>query len=77
MGRISEELKQRNDLKREEVFNIISSYYKNGEQGKSIVHKELIDLGMCKTSLSLWLNYRVNFTELNLKKIDKYLKEIK
>jgi hypothetical protein len=77
MGRISEELKQRNDLKREEVFNIISSYYKNGEQGKSIVNKELIDLGMCKTSLSLWLNYRVNFTELNLKKIDKYLNEVK
>ena len=77
MGRISEELKQRNDLKREEVFNIISSYYKNGEQGKSIVHKGLIKKGMCKTSLSLWLNYRVNFTELNLKKIDKYLNEIK
>lgn len=77
MGRISEELKQRNDLKREEIFNIISSYYKNGEQGKSIVQKDLIKIGMCKTSLSLWLNYHVNFTELNLKKIDKYLKELK
>lgn len=73
MGRISEQLKEKNNLKRDEIFNIISEYYLDGKQGKSIVQKDLIKIGLCKTSLSLWLNHKINFTELNLKKIDKYL----
>ena len=67
-GGISEETRKENKAIREDIYKLISQYYSKGEKGSYIVNKQLTnELGICRTSLSLWMNYKIDFKQDNLK----------
>ncbi|CAB4128286.1 hypothetical protein UFOVP104_28 [uncultured Caudovirales phage] len=77
-GGISEETRKENKAIREDIYNLISKYYSKGEKGSYIVNKQLTnELGICRTSLSLWMNYKIDFKQENLNKVKQFLKEVK